>query len=204
MNGRVLVLALVALAAPALAPAPARPQELTADVRTRTGQTLRLAQPTFEVSFTSEPSPQQATRPEPGTTPAPMPGGASGGGRSDSLIIFGSARNFDQAYRQQAPPTVQGSRVQATLALGQGPAEVRVPVERLATLELRRQPVAESPLPPYAARRHARHAAVAVLTDGARIDADYVNLGTAVLCGTTLAGPVAIPWDEIELVRFRR
>jgi len=47
-------------------------------------------------------------------------------------------------------------------------------------------------------------AATAVLSDGSKIEGDYVNLGTALLRGATPQGTIDIPWDEIESIRFRR
>jgi len=40
--------------------------------------------------------------------------------------------------------------------------------------------------------------------DGERVEADYVNLGTAMLRGTTPNGRVEIPWEEVEHVIFER
>ena len=51
---------------------------------------------------------------------------------------------------------------------------------------------------------HIRYAASVVLTDGSRVDGDYVNLGTVVLRGQTPEGRVDIPWQDIEVVRFSR
>jgi hypothetical protein len=81
--------------------------------------------------------------------------------------------------------------------------EVRVPVERLATLTIARQPAGSS-LPPYISPTHQRYAATAVLTDGSRIEADYLNFGTAVLRGMTLQGRVDVPFEQIESIRFTR
>jgi hypothetical protein len=43
-----------------------------------------------------------------------------------------------------------------------------------------------------------------VLNDGSQVQADYVNLGTSILRGTSAQGTVDVPWGEIETVRFRR
>ena len=82
--------------------------------------------------------------------------------------------------------------------------EVKVPVERLATLTIARQPTPGSSLPPYVSPTHQRYGATAILTDGSRIDADYLNFGTAVLRGMTPQGRVDVPFEHIESIRFTR
>jgi hypothetical protein len=54
------------------------------------------------------------------------------------------------------------------------------------------------------AATHIRYGADIALADGGRVDADYVNLGTAILRGTTPDGRVDIPWQDIEVLRFAR
>jgi hypothetical protein len=54
------------------------------------------------------------------------------------------------------------------------------------------------------AATHIRYAADIAMADGTRIDADYVNLGTAILRGTTPDGRIDIPWQDIEVLRFTR
>ena len=43
-----------------------------------------------------------------------------------------------------------------------------------------------------------------MLEDGSRVEGDYVNLGTTFLRGRAGQGRVDIPWDQIEIVRFKR
>jgi hypothetical protein len=54
------------------------------------------------------------------------------------------------------------------------------------------------------AATHIRHAADITLTDGGRIAADYVNLGSAILRGASVDGRVDIPWQDIEVLSFTR
>jgi hypothetical protein len=100
------------------------------------------------------------------------------------------------------PPSKQGRRQQNEVILSRQGVEVHVPVSSLASLAFTRLSVVPSGLPPYVSLF--RHGATAVLADGSKVDGDYVNLGTAVLRGTTAQGIIDIPWDEIEVVRFRR
>ena len=44
----------------------------------------------------------------------------------------------------------------------------------------------------------------AITADGTRVDANYVNLGTMLLRGTTPGGRVDIPWQNIQTIEFRR
>ena len=85
-----------------------------------------------------------------------------------------------------------------------GAIEMRVPLSEVAALVFSRRRVVGSPLPSWVAPSHFHHAATAVLNDGSQVQADYVNLGTSILRGTSAQGTVDVPWGEIETVRFRR
>jgi hypothetical protein len=104
----------------------------------------------------------------------------------------------------RGPAPIQARRGAYNLTLYQGGLAQEIPLSRVATLTFRRQLVPDSTLPPYLARSHYVYAAQATLTDGATIDGEYVNLGTALLRGATIGGLVEIPWHEIEVVRFTR
>ena len=101
-------------------------------------------------------------------------------------------------------PSKQGRRQQDIVTISRAGADIHVPVSNILSLTFTRRPVQASPLPPYVASTHFRHAVTARLVDGSQIDGDYVNLGTALLRGTTAQGTMDIPWDEIESVTFRR
>jgi hypothetical protein len=49
-----------------------------------------------------------------------------------------------------------------------------------------------------------RYAASLVLVDGERLKADHVSWGTAVLRGSSTAGTVLIPWEDVMFVTFER
>ena len=80
----------------------------------------------------------------------------------------------------------------------------QIPLGNISSITFKRQPVLDSSLPPYVAATHIRYAADIALADGTRIDADYVNLGTVILRGTTPEGRIDIPWQDIEVLRFIR
>jgi hypothetical protein len=107
-----------------------------------------------------------------------------------------------QPGRRRVVVQAQGSV--DTLTLYQGGTEFRVSLARVRELLFARQAVARSPLPPYVAAAHVRHTVTVVMTDGSRVEGDYVNLGATVFRGTARTGRVEIPWEEIESVRFLR
>ncbi len=173
-----VLIGLVALVGLAGVAPPVAAQEVTADVRTWSGESWRLMQPSFEVFYTI------------------LPKGKAGGG-SNGMQSPGSSVGISEG---QAP--MQGhKRKEAVIFFREG-AEMQIPLARIKSLQFFRQPVEKSLLPPYVAATHFRYFATAVLVDGSRVEGDYVNLGTMVLRGMTPQGRVDVPWEEIENVRF--
>ena len=174
-------------------------QETTAEVRTWGGQSMVLTAPWVEVFYTVMPKGEEAP-PSTGGMPAP-PTGTTGGTQPE---IRGSFQSLQRAFQQEgASQTLRGQRETSVLTLSRDGVDVKVPVERLATLTIARQRAGSS-LPPYISPTHQRYAATAVLTDGSRIEADYLNFGTAVLRGMTPQGRVDVPFEQIESIRFAR
>ena len=187
----------------------ANAEETTVTVQTRTGLSLELSQPAVEVTYTIIPP-----RSERGAGEAPAPAGAMappgagaglgmlGGGGAEPLLsgsVSGLAKMFKPGVE-----TLRARREKDGLTLYRGGVEIRIPVDRITSLTVTRQRVTESPLPPYAAIGHVRHAVVAVLTDGSTVEGDYVSFGTAVLSGTTPQGHIEIPLEDVERLRFNR
>ena len=188
-----------------LSATPALAQDVTADVRGWDGRTWRITAPSFEVFYTVVPPPVQ------GTVAAPTVSGASGastqGGTTSTTIAFDPyfTRRPQEGYAlSQGPSLKQGTRQQSAVTLVNNGVATGVPIANIATLTFARQQVSNTGLPPHLAGGQYRHGATAVLTDGSRVAGDYVNLGTAVLRGTTPQGTVDIPWQQIETVRFQR
>lgn len=163
----------------------AQPQ--TAEVRSRTGQVWHLAKPSLERASTlvwGEESPAPASTSKGSTT--------------------------GMSATPQAPPGApakghevkQARRLLDTLTVHQGGTEIHIPLAAIRMLVLTREPVAQSPLPPYLSPSHFRYAASVMLNDGVRIQGDYINLGATVLRGDTRDGRVEIAWEEIESIRF--
>jgi hypothetical protein len=191
MNFKALVMA-VSLAAFAAGAASAGGQTMNAEVRTWTGQVYQLADPSLEVLYTI--MVKQANGPEPSES-APTTG-------ANTPMLFGSAGAVNKFLDKQPDP-LQGNRQSETITLRNNGAEIRLAVANIGALFFARQP-ARSTLPPYVASEHYRYSATAVLTDGSKVEGDYVNLGTTFLRGRTASGRVDIPWQHIEVVRFTR
>lgn len=190
---------LAALWAPVL---PAGAQDISADVRSWTGQSWSLAQPSLEVFYTVVPSDADGSEGEPpsaGPPSAPPPGASAGSG----FQLFGSAEALSALFDRQQEP-LQGHAEARFVTLSNNGVETRVPLASIDRLVFHRQPILRTTLPPYIADTHVRYSATAVLTDGSTVKGDYVNLGTAVLRGLTPQGRVEIPWTDIEQVQFRR
>lgn len=172
-------------------PVPA--QTVAAEVRTWSGQVYQLADPSLEVRYT-------IVVPKKDEIAGPPEPAATTGARTP--MLFGSAAAIGQFLDKQPEP-IQGHRQSETITLRNDRTEIRLPLGSVAALFFARQP-ARSSLPPYVASEHYRYAATAVLDDGSRIEGDYVNLGTTLLRGHTAQGRVDIPWEQIEIVRFKR
>ena len=202
MTPRMLIASL-ALAVAAAAASPAAAQDVTAEVRTWSGQSLQLSQPSLEVFYTIVPKEEG-----PGGQQLPAAPGAMGSGTSTGNLvgteISGSIRNLSRLFRDKGPEPLQGNRQAVTVTLTQAGVEHRISLDAIKDLAFRRTQVSDSTLPPYVASKHFTYAASALLTDGSRVDGDYVNLGTAMIRGLTSQGRVEIPWQDIEVVRFSR
>ena len=181
---------IIGLAGVVIVVAPGAAQEPVAEVRTWSGPTRRLSQPSLEVFYTilvkrAEGAQSQEASP---STPAPM--------------LFGSTTSLS-GMLDKKPEPLSGQRQAEVVTLQKDAVERRIPLLSLASLVFTRQPVVSS-LPPYLAPTHCRYAATAVLLDGTTVEGDYVNLGTTILRGTASDGRVEIPWHEIETLRFVR
>ena len=209
MTPRMLIGSLT-LAVAAATASPAAAQDVTAEVRTWSGQSLQLSQPSFEVFYTIVPreeGPGGGGQQYPGAAVGGSPGAMGSGTSTGSLVgteISGSIRNLSRLFRDKGPEPLQGNRQAVTVSLTQAGVERRIPLEAIKDLAFRRIQVSDTTLPPYVAPTHFRYAASALLTDGSRIDGDYVNLGSAMLRGLTPQGRVEVPWQDIEVVRFSR
>lgn len=192
---------LVGLLAVSVVPADA--QDTTVDVQTRSGLSLRLSRPAVEVIYTI--LPPRSDRDAGGEGPAPQAGAGAGLGMlgGGEPVVSGSMSGLAKLFKP-GPEPLRARGEKESLTLYRGGAEVRIPIDSLASLTVWREPVPNSPLPPYVAPHHVRHAVVAVLIDGSTVAGDYVNFGTAVLSGFTPHGRVDIPLEDVERLQFSR
>jgi hypothetical protein len=185
-------------------PLPAPAQDVTADVKTWSGQSWRLSQPSLEVFYSIVSKSREG-------------GGESGSevGKATnfaSLTLGGFSREatdpsvatLSRLFGEDAPDTIQGHRQAQEITAYRGGVATQIPLGSIASITFKRQPVQDSSLPPYVAATHIRHAADITLTDGGRIAADYVNLGSAILRGASVDGRIDIPWQDIEVLSFNR
>ena len=207
MNRHALIAILTLIWVAALTP-PALAQDITADVKTWSGQSWRLSQPSLEIFHTIVSKPQNQG----------AQAGAGGSGEIDKLTSFNSLTlgglgrdsvdpslmTLNRFFGKSAPETIQGHRQGQEITAHRGGVATQIQLNNISSITFKRHPVRDSSLPPYVAATHIRHAADIALADGTRIDADYVNLGTAILRGTTPDGRLDIPWQDIEVLRFVR
>ena len=184
------LIAAAAVIAVAVAPTPVSAQTSGAEVRTWSGHVYQLTDASLEVLYTilvpTADKPAETAPSSPGQTP----------------MLFGAPGAVSDFLEKQPEP-LQGRRQSESITLRQGGTEVQLALNSIGALFFSRQPV-RSTLPPYVAPAHYRYLATAVLTDGSRIESDYVNLGTTFIRGRTAQGRVDIPWHQIEVVRFTR
>jgi hypothetical protein len=186
-------------------PLPAPAQDVTADVRTWTGQSWRLSQPSLEVFYTIVSKPQEGA-------------GEQGSGTDKVTTSFTnltlgslgresvdpSLMTLNRFFGKSAPETIQGHRQAQEIAAYREGVATQVLLGNIASITFKRQPVRDSSLPPYVAATHVRYGADIVLADGGRIAADYVNLGATILRGVSVDGRIDIPWQDIEVLSFTR
>ena len=203
MNRHALIgiLALIWGAAVAL-PAPA--QDITADVKTWSGQSWRLSQPSLEVFYTIVSKPQEQSAQGGGGVGQPTSFGSLTLGGLSRESVDPSLVTLNRFFGKSAPETIQGHRQGQEITAYRGGVATQIALVNISSITFKRQPVRDSSLPPYVAATHIRYAADIALADGTRIDADYVNLGSAILRGSTPDGRMDIPWQDIEVLRFAR
>ncbi len=183
----------LALLVVALSVSHAAAQSRTAEVRTWDGQTFQLAEPTLDVYYTIAPPPKDGNAlPDAERRQGPA------ANRTGTMISLDALKPL---LDKRPDVAMQHHRAVEAVTIVRNNIEVSVPLERLTSLTFFRHPV-RSTLPPYVAPEHRRYTAVAVLVDGSRVEGD-INLGWTYVRGTAAQGRVDLPWDLIEVIRFR-
>ncbi len=95
------------------------------------------------------------------------------------------------------------SRISHITVSNQG-VETRIALDQIRSVRLARQPVAAAGLRLPLYIPYYRYSASVSLTSGAQVEADYVNMGGAIVRGTAPSGQVDIPWEEVESIVFER
>jgi len=197
-------LSLLLAAAVAGSAGSAAAQDVTATVRTWSGQSWQIAQPSLEVFYIIV-SKSQDTAGGTGTGIGQLGGMTNLGlGVLGRQAVDPSLFTLNRLFGSQAPDTIQGHRQAQEITVYRDGVATQIAVASIASLAFARQPVLDSSLPPYLANTHFRSSATVLLTDGTRVEADYVNLGGMLLRGTVAGGRVDIPWQDIQTVEFRR
>jgi hypothetical protein len=178
-------------------------QEAAVDVRTWAGQAFQLSSASLDTFYTVV-----ATQPQ-GEVAAPGISGKAGTSQAGSVTTIiagpqlGGVRSAEGYVAPPGSDSKQGRRQQTFITVTRGGVDVRVPLTSVTVITFARAPL-KSQLPPYAGAGQYRYSATLDLTDGSQVAGDYVNLGTAVLRGTTPQGTVDIPWQDIQTLRFQR
>jgi len=197
-------LSLLLAAALAMSAGSAAAQDVTATVRTWNGQSWQIAQPSLEVFYTI------VSRSQEGTSGGGGSVGQVSGMANLGLGLLGrqtadpSLITLNRLFGSQAPDTIQGHRQAQEITVYRGGVATQIAVASIATLAFARQPIQDSSLPPYIANTHVRSTAIVLLTDGTRVEADYVNLGGMLIRGTIPGGRIDSPWQDTQTVEFRR
>lgn len=174
-------------------------QEPSATVRTHQGLSFKLTDPSLEVFYTiGEPKEKKEEMLPPIVSVTTALGGIGAAG--------------EQAAGAPAPPPGLGAEKEEKLLRGHAQAtgimvskegvEYRIQWDRIRAMFFTRKPVNVVGLPSYVPLY--RYGVSVTLVDGERVDADYVNLGGAILRGITPDGRVDIPWEEVQQVIFER
>ena len=180
-------------------------QDVRAEVRTWSGQSWQITQPSLEVFYTIVSKSQETAGGGAGTSVGQLGGMTSLGlGVLGRQAVDPTLFTLNRLFGSQAPDTIQGHRQAQEITVYRGGVGTQVPLASIASLAFARQPVQDSSLPPYLADTHVRSTATVLLTDGTRVEADYVNLGGMLLRGTIPGGRIDIPWQDIQMVEFRR
>src|SRR5262249_58263323 len=132
----------LALAVAAAAASPAAAQDVTAEVKTWSGQSVQLSQPSLEVFYTIVPKTEAPGEQQYGASGAGGAPGAMGSGTSTgSLVgteISGSIPTLSRLFSDKGPDPLQGNRQVVTVSLTQAGGARRVSLDTLQDPGLQR------------------------------------------------------------------
>ncbi len=173
-------------------------QESSATIWTYQGLSYKVADLSLEVFYTigepkeKEEGPSQQFQPTIAVT------------STSTAATGGEQLPFAGAGAEKEGKLLHGhSRISHITVSNQG-VETRIALDQIRSLRFARKPVAAAGLrlPPYIP--YYRYSASISLTSGAQVEADYVNMGGAIVRGNASTGQVDIPWEEVESIVFER
>lgn len=165
-------------------------QESSATIRTHQGVAYKVADPSLEVFYTiGEPREKQdESKSQPGIV---VTTSAAAGGAGEQPAAGEQEARLLRGHSQASEVTVSRQGV-----------ETRFAWDQIRAMRFARKPVAVPSLPPYIP--YYRYSVTVSLVSGQQVDADYVNLGPAIVRGLTENGRVDIPWEDVEYIVFDR
>jgi len=165
-------------------------QEPSATVRTYQGASYKVADPSLEVFYTigELKEKKEESKSQPGivvTTSAAAGGGGEqpAGGEQEARLLRGHSRANEITVSRQG-------------------VETWIAWDQVRVIRFTRKPLTGTLLPPYIP--YHRYSASLTLVSGQQVEADYVNLGAAIVRGAGQNGRVDIPWEEVEYILFDR
>ena len=175
-------------------------QDVNATIRTYSGVSYRIADPTLEVFYTiGEPKSTQ-------TNPSQVSGAQSFGSMVNITNVTGATGGAEQSGGGGAAEErlLRGHSQVTDVTVWRQGVETRIPLDQIRAMRFARKPVTVVGLrmPPYVPDY--RYSVSVGLVGGGQVEADYVNLGATVVRGTAPNGQLDIPWGEVETIIFER
>jgi hypothetical protein len=123
---------------------------------------------------------------------------------SSTAATGGEQLPFAGAGAEKEAKLLRGHSRMSDITVSSQGVETRIALDQIRSVRFARKPVATAGLrlPPYIP--YYRYSASVSLTSGAQVEADYVNMGGAIVRGTAPSGQLDIPWEEVESIVFER
>jgi hypothetical protein len=123
---------------------------------------------------------------------------------SSTAATGGEQLPFAGAGAEKEAKLLRGHSRMSDITVSNQGVETRIVLDQIRSVRFARKPVAAAGLrlPPYIP--YYRYSASVSLTSGAQVEADYVNMGGAIVRGTAPSGQLDIPWEEVESIVFER
>ncbi len=191
---RYRVVGMMAMAAMLALAVAAQAQSPTATIRTHTGESYTVSDPVVEIFYTiGELKEKKPMEERDKFAPA------------INLTTTTNVGKDEQAAggeKEAEPKMLRGRRELSEIPVVRQGVEIRVPLAQVKSFSVSRTRVEDSALPPYVSVY--RYVPTVVLANGDRLTGDRLSLGTAIFRGSSPAGEVRIPWENVASVSFER